>query len=261
MMAQVIQPLFQGLPVTQQFFILLRQEYPDQAVGTERRRSIFPATHLTEPAVMVACRTAIGRLAQCRCRPTDAGGSEGFFAQQRQRLDIPHFGFVKGVTFQQAIGCITAGYQQIQGTHHRAHLVVHRIVLGNGVRIDRVQRVGIPGGVFIQRTGIPDAATLRAIGRVPDVAQPAVSLAEVLLLQQTRGHHHRGVIEQLPEVEGVGAAKVHWLLLLAQTTHGQQTGESALVITGVQLPGITIGNKLNPAAIATLVMRPEEKAV
>ncbi|CAI1988813.1 Uncharacterised protein [Serratia quinivorans] len=210
---------------------------------------------------MVACRTAIGRLAQCRLCPTDAGGCEGFFAQQRQRLYIPHFGFIKGVTFQQAIGRITAGHQQIQGAHHRAHLVVHRIVLGNGVRIDRVQRVVIPGGIFIQRAGIPDAATLRAIGRVPDVAQPAVSLAEVPLLQQTRGHHHRGVIEQLPEVEGVGAAKVHRFILLAQTAHGHQTGENPPIFAGVQLPDITLGNKLNPATPTTLIMRPEVKAV
>ncbi|CAI1232384.1 Uncharacterised protein [Serratia quinivorans] len=154
-MTQVIQPLRQGLPVAFQYGILLRQKQCRQGVGRPGiGRGLLPAHRHQGALVAAGCHFA-GRVAQRQGCPVRIERNIGLFPQKVQGLDIPHPGFVQGVPIQKPEGRITAGNLQVEIRHKGGDFVVHRVVLGNGIRVNRVQRRVVPGGVLLQWTDVP----------------------------------------------------------------------------------------------------------
>lgn len=107
----------------------------------------------------------IGGLTERRVIPVTADDGDRFIAQQPQRLHIPHFRFIQGIALQHAVSTVTTGNQQVEHFHDGADFVVHRVILGDRVRVNRIQRVGVPGGILQQRTDPPVTGT--GCGRTP----------------------------------------------------------------------------------------------
>ncbi len=133
----------------------------------------------------------------------------GLFTQQVQGLAVPDFRLSERVALKFTVSRVTAGNEQVQRPHEGSDLVVHRVILRHGIRIYGFKWGVVPTGVLLEWAHVPvtvDMLTANNITRwAPYIAQPLISQRELLFLQEALRRHHWGVVEQLPEIQGIGA--------------------------------------------------------